>query len=176
MLPQQEFLFYMKHHHFDSTTVMDADNGRDRDKSTNSRTPIIERKEIINIRGENEQNDFPEFGYDCSNCFDFCENDTDIIIRNAYPLGKYHMLFLPFFLENNTQFIGKQEIIERVLNVFNYLSGVNKSNKNPPMLNEENLVMAYNSKGASSSINSLHFQMYMLSEFKMSYQDLYFKK
>jgi hypothetical protein len=174
ILPQQEFLFYMKHPHSESNA--DTDLGTYIENSTASRTAIIKRKEMFNIEERNAQNDFPEFGYDCSKCLNFCEKGTDIIIRNAYPLCKYHMLFLPFFLENNPQFINKQEIIERVLNVFYYLTCVNTSNNNPPMFNEENLVMAYNSKGASSSINSLHFQMYMLSEFSMCYDDLYFRK
>lgn len=93
-----------------------------------------------------------------------------MIIRNAYPLAKYHMLFLPFFMKNHPQYISNKDIIERVLNTFKHFT----SNENE--FGNEHMVMAYNSKGASSSINSLHFQIYFLSEFNMTYNDLYIKK
>ena len=94
------------------------------------------------------------------------EKNADIIIRNGYPLAKYHMIFLPFFLKNYPQYINKIEIITRVLSIFTYFS----------QRSEDNLVMAYNSKGASSSINSLHFQIILLSEFNINYSQMYIRQ
>lgn len=90
------------------------------------------------------------------------DSDMDIIITNAYPIVKYHFLFLPFYLLNKPQFIDSVEIIQRVISIQNNFN------------EEDDLAIGYNSKGASSSINSLHFQMFFLSTCNIMKKEIFF--
>jgi hypothetical protein len=119
-------------------------------ESENKQISFFEDNKISNL------NDNEKFKIEFSN-FDrhnySTDQDVDVIIRNGYPVTKYHFLFLPFYLENRPQYLDDEKIIYRVTDIIRYF------NQN----NDEDLVMGYNSKGASSSINSLHFQMISLS-------------
>lgn len=86
----------------------------------------------------------------------------DVIIRNAYPIAKYHMLYLPFYHENKPQYLNSYLLILKVIKLV-------------LKFNDDDFVMGYNSKGAASSINSLHFQILYLKEFKLNKQKFYFE-
>jgi hypothetical protein len=95
------------------------------------------------------------------------KQDKDIIIQNIYPVGFMHCLFLPHFFKCMPQFISDISIIERVFHLIKKFSS-------------SNLCLGYNSKGASSSINNLHFQMYFLDklipEFNFKQNEMIFEK
>ena len=65
-----------------------------------------------------------------------------------------HSLYLPNRDKLIPQFIGNKEIVKKAINFFERVSKIN-----------DKLVMGYNSVGAYSSINHLHFQIVDTSQF-----------
>ena len=78
-------------------------------------------------------------------CFDIYQ-ETDYIISNAYPIICYSYLFLPEVKSLLPQYISSQGILEKFVGQILRI--------------KKNFVLGYNSKGASSSLNHLHFQFF----------------
>jgi len=91
---------------------------------------------------------------------DFKEKSIDTIITNIYPISNYHCLILPYHFDSYPQFILNPSILYRI---FQFLQ----------LFASNDLIIGYNSKGAKSSINSLHFQTLFLRNFNETIDDIF---
>ncbi len=85
-------------------------------------------------------------------------NKEDYIFINLYPSIDNSILITPLRDKKIPQFIGDEDIIERVLSI--KLSFDKENDK------KKDFVIGYNSRGASASINHLHFQMFIFNKEK----------
>lgn len=85
-------------------------------------------------------------------------NKEDYIFINLYPSIDNSIVITPLRDKKLPQFIGSEEIIERILSIKLALDKSNDKGKD--------YVIGYNSKGASASINHLHFQMFIFNKEK----------
>lgn len=84
-------------------------------------------------------------------------NNEDYVMINAYPSIDYSFLYLPFIKNLLSQYISSPDIIKKVIN-YKLSKELSKSKIN------FDFIIGFNSNGASSSINHLHFQMFLFKE------------
>lgn len=138
--------------------------------------------------------DFNENEFNFISCIEKNNNyrnltNKDYIIANIYPIERNSLLFLPNLYDKHPQYLSNSNLILKAL-IFKallYLSDVEelklyiesekKINKNS--LTKNNIILryqlfreslvGYNSKGAESSVNNLHFQAFFLDSYNKLY-------
>lgn len=84
-------------------------------------------------------------------------NNEDYLMINAYPSINYSFLYLPFIENLLSQYISNTDIIKKVIN-YRLSKEISNSEINI------DFIIGFNSNGASSSINHLHFQMFLFKK------------